>query len=137
VYKLPPSLLFLKFGYRFNNPIQGDFLPPNLKNIQFGSWYQGPLTDMPLSLTHISLPIAYQVTELLPPSLTHLSFGTDSENRGEKVSKPTCSLTNYEQLQALKYLYFHAYRPCEKRYTPLSPPSSLLRCFFFFFFFFF
>lgn len=72
IIKLPPNLIYLKFGKYYNCPI--DKLPPKLEYLEFGYLFDQPLGDLPPGLTHLILGYRYSHPLNLPASLKYLTI---------------------------------------------------------------
>ena len=102
--KYPSKLIYLKFGNKFNQPI--DNLPNSLTHLTFGDDFNQPIDNLPNSLTHLTFDSAgtdyycgsnshsfNQSVDSLPSSLTHLTFNDFFDNYVDNLPNSLTHLT--------------------------------------------
>jgi hypothetical protein len=79
ISKLPCTLTYLKFGYRFSGRLPS--LPCTLTHLIFGAWFDSKLPKLPLSLMYLQFGSGFnQMLPKLPPRLMYLIFGREFNN---------------------------------------------------------
>lgn len=93
-HQYPPNLEYLVFTnnsfFLYNNYK----FPSTLKFLKLASKFNSPLTNLPNTLTHLSLGDCFANSLILPPFLTHLGVGKKFEFTTEF----------YDQMQQLEHL---------------------------------
>lgn len=72
---LPPNLIYLKFGYHYNQAIS--IFPKKLEILIFGCCFNQPLPNLPISLKHLEFDLmsGFNYFLTLPPNLEFLKLG--------------------------------------------------------------
>lgn len=96
-FSLPPGLVYLHFGDRFNQPIHAGVLPCSLTSLKFGYSFNQPISlgVLPSALQNLYFGSRFEhplAAGCLPPSLTKLHLGDFFNESIENLKFPS-SLT--------------------------------------------
>ena len=91
---LPSSLIYLRLGDAFNQPV--DHLPDSLRHLYSGIDFNRPMHHLPpLTLLSCKSRFIFSQAYTLPPSITHVLFGTSQvEEEGKKDPQGVAKLSH-------------------------------------------